>query len=147
MLTHTIYALSNGALSVWLQDEALMHPNGLRVDGDRLYVAAWGKDIQQDFSTKEPGRLLAVDLKSKEIAAVGSGEPVGNLDGLEPDGAGNWLSTDWVGGALYRIAPDGTPTQLMDLNQGSADLEYDEANKLAIIPMMMDGNVKAFRID
>ena len=106
-----------------------------------------GGDIQQDFSTKEPGRLLAVDLKSKEIAAVGSGEPVGNLDGLEPDGAGNWLTTDWVGGALYRIAADGTPTQLMDLNQGSADLEYDEANKLAIIPMMMDGNVKAFRID
>ena len=147
MLTDSIYVLEDGKLSVWVQDAALLHPNGLRVDGDRLIVAAWGKDIQPDFSTKEPGRLLAVDLKTKEISAVGSGEPVGNLDGLEPDGSGNWLATDWVGGALYRIHPDGTADQLMDLNQGSADLEFLDNEKLVIIPMMMDGKVTAHRID
>ena len=147
MLTDSIYVLENGKLSVWVQDAALLHPNGLRVDGDRLIVAAWGKDIQPDFSTKEPGRLLAVDLKTKEISAIGSGEPVGNLDGLEPDGSGNWLATDWVGGALYRIHPDGTADQLMDLNQGSADLEFLDNEKLVIIPMMMDGKVTAHRID
>jgi len=147
MLTDSIYVLENGKLSVWVQDAALLHPNGLRVDGDRLIVAAWGKDIQPDFSTKEPGRLLAVDLKTKEISAIGSGEPVGNLDGLEPDGSGNWLATDWVGGALYRIHPDGTADQLMDLNQGSADLEFLDDEKLVIIPMMMDGKVTAHRID
>ena len=147
ILTDSIYVLENGNLSVWVQDAALLHPNGLRIDGDRLIVAAWGKDIQPDFSTKEPGRLLAVDLKTKEISAVGSGEPVGNLDGLEPDGAGNWIVTDWVGGALYRIHPDGTADQLMDLNQGSADLEFLDNEKLVIIPMMMDGKVTAHRID
>ena len=147
MLTDSIYVLENGNLSVWVQDAALLHPNGLRVDGDRLIVAAWGKDIQPDFSTKEPGRLLAVDLKTKEISAIGSGAPVGNLDGLEPDGSGNWLATDWVGGALYRIHPDGTADQLMDLNQGSADLEFLDNDKLVIIPMMMDGKVTAHRID
>jgi sugar lactone lactonase YvrE len=147
MLTDSIYVLENGNLSVWLQDAALMHPNGLHVDDGRLIVAAWGKDIQPDFSTKEPGRLLAVDLNTKEISAIGSGEPVGNLDGLEPDGAGNWIATDWVGGALYRIHPDGTSDQLMDLNQGSADLEFVEGEKLVIIPMMMDGKVTAYRID
>jgi sugar lactone lactonase YvrE len=147
MLTDSIYVLENGKLSVWVNDAALLHPNGLRVDGDRLIVAAWGKDIQPDFSTKEPGRLLAVDLKTKEISAIGSGEPVGNLDGLEPDGAGNWIATDWVGGALYRIHPDGTPDQLLDLNPGSADLEFIESDKLVIIPMMMDGKVTAYRIE
>ena len=147
MLTDSIYVLQDGSLSVWLQDAALMHPNGLRVDDGRLIVAAWGKDIQADFSTKEPGRLLAVDLKTKEISALGSGEPVGNLDGVEPDGAGNWIVTDWVGGALFRIDPDGTADQLIDLNQGSADLEFVDAEKLAIIPMMMDGKVTAHRID
>ncbi len=147
MLTDTIYVLENGALSVWVQDPALLHPNGLRVDGDRLIVAAWGKDIQPDFSTKEPGRLLSVDLKTKEISAVGSGEPVGNLDGLEPDGAGNWIATDWVDGALYRLHPDGTPDHLLDLNAGSADLEYIEGDKLVIIPMMMDGKVTAYHIE
>jgi sugar lactone lactonase YvrE len=147
MLTDSIYVLDNGALSVWLKDAALMHPNGLRVEDGRLLVAAWGKDLQPDFTTKEPGRLLAVDLKNKEISAVGSGQPVGNLDGLEPDGAGNWLVTDWVGGVLYRLHPDGTPDQLIDLNQGSADLEYDEKAKLAIVPMMTDGKLTAYRIE
>jgi sugar lactone lactonase YvrE len=147
MLTDSIYVLQDGKLSVWLQDAALMHPNGLRVDDGRLIVAAWGKDIQPDFSTKEPGRLLAVDLNTKEVTAVGSGEPVGNLDGVEPDGAGNWIVTDWVSGVLFRIHPDGKADQLMDLNQGSADLEFVETEKLVIIPMMMDGKVTAHRIE
>ena len=147
MLTDSIYVLENGNLSVWVQDAALLHPNGLRVDGDRLLVAAWGKDIQPDFSTKEPGRLLAVDLKTKEISAVGSGAPVGNLDGLEPDGAGNWIASDWVAGTLYRIHPDGAADQLLDLNAGSADLEFIDGDKLVIMPMMMDGKVTAYRID
>ena len=54
----------------------------LILEDGRLIVAAWGKDIQPDFSTKEPGRLLAVDLNTKELTAIGSGEPVGNLDAI-----------------------------------------------------------------
>ncbi|OED42021.1 hypothetical protein AB833_08070 [Chromatiales bacterium (ex Bugula neritina AB1)] len=103
MLTSSIYRLSGDTLSLWLQDEALQHPNGLQVDNNRLLVAPWGKDLQDDFSTKVPGHLIAVDLASKSISTVGSGEPVGNLDGLESDGEGNWLVTDWMAGALYRI--------------------------------------------
>jgi sugar lactone lactonase YvrE len=110
-------------------------------------VAAWGQDLQEDFSTSVAGHLIAVDLETKEISALGSGEPVGNLDGLEADGAGNWLATDWIAGALFRISPDGTAEQLLDLNQGSADLEYIEGDKLAVIPMMMDGRVVAYRIE
>ena len=106
-----------------------------------------GQDIQPDFSTKTPGHLLSIDLATKAISDVGGGEPVGNLDGLEPDGAGNWIVTDWVGGALFRIHPDGKADQLMDLNQGSADLEFVDTEKLVIIPMMMDGKVTAHRID
>ena len=147
MLADSIYVLENGTLTVFIQDPALLHPNGLRVEGGKLLVAGWGEDIQPDFSTTTPGRLVSVDLTTKEISAVGSGEPVGNLDGLEPDGAGNWMVTDWVGGALYRIHPDGAAEQLIDLNMGSADLEYMESEKLAIIPMMMDGVVTAHRIE
>ena len=83
MLTDSIYVLDNGKLSVFLQDKGLLHPNGLRVEGGKLLVAAWGADIQPDFSTKTPGHLLSVDLKTKAITPVGNGMPVGNLDGLE----------------------------------------------------------------
>jgi sugar lactone lactonase YvrE len=147
MLADSIYVLENGKLAVFVQDPALLHPNGLRVEGGKLLVAGWGEDIQPDFSTKTPGRLVSVDLTTKEISAVGSGEPIGNLDGLEPDGSGNWMVTDWVAGQLYRIQPDGSAEKLIDLNSGSADLEYVEREKLAIIPMMMDGKVTAHRTE
>ena len=147
MATNSIYVLENGALSVWLQDEELQHPNGLHVDGDRLLVAAWGRELQPDFSTTTPGHLLSVDLNSKAISPLGAAQPIGNLDGLEPDGAGNWLATDWIAGALHRIKEDGSSEQLLDLNQGSADLEFLPDEKLAIIPMMMDGKVVAHRLE
>ena len=147
MATSTIYVLDGENFSVWLQDEALQHPNGLKVDNGRLIVAAWGQEMQADFSTRVAGHLIAVDLETKEISALGSGEPVGNLDGLEPDGAGNWLATDWIGGALLRIRPDGTFDQLLDLSQGSADLEYLEDEGLAVVPMMMDAKLVAYKIE
>jgi sugar lactone lactonase YvrE len=81
------------------------------------------------------------------ISNVGNGSPVGNLDGLGSDGAGNWLVTDWVKGALYRLHPDGKADQLTDLNQGSADLEFVENDKLAIVPMMIDNKITAYKID
>lgn len=147
MLGNSIYRLTGDTFEIWLEDEKLQHPNGLHVEDGDLIVAAWGKNIQPDFSTTTPGHLLTVDLASKEISTLGSGEPVGNLDGLEPDGAGNWLVTDWVKGALVRIRPDGSFEQLLDLNQGSADLEVSQNGKLAIIPMMMDGSVTAYRLE
>ncbi len=105
-----------------------------------------GKVLQEDFSTKVLGHLIAVDLTSKSITTVGSGKPVGNLDGLESDGQGNWLVTDWMAGALYRIDPDGTANLLMDLNQGSADLGVINSEAMVLMPMMMDNKVIAISI-
>lgn len=143
MLANRIYVLENDALTVWLEGEKLLHPNGLHVEDGRLVVAGWGRDIQPDFSSKTPGHLISIDLKTKEISDIGPGEPVGNLDGLERDGAGNWLVTDWVAGALFRIDAEGKAEKLLDLSQGSADLEFIEEKKLVIIPMMMDGKLVA----
>ena len=35
----------------------------------------------------------------------------------------------------------------MDLNQGSADLHYDPSTQLAIIPMMVDNAVVAYKVE
>jgi sugar lactone lactonase YvrE len=146
MATNALYMLEGDSFEIWLQDEALQHPNGVYVDNGRLIIAAWGQDLQPDFSTTVPGHLIAVDLETQAIEPVGSGEPIGNLDGVEPDGAGNWLVTDWIAGGLFRVRPDGSSEQLLDLNQGSADLEYIETERLVIIPMMMDGRVVAYEL-
>jgi hypothetical protein len=147
MAQHRIYRLESDAFAVWLEDEALEHPNGLKVDNGRLLVAAWGPDMQQDFTTREPGQILVVDLETQEIEPLGAGDRIGNLDGLEPEGNGNWLTTDWIAGGLFRVQSDGSFEQLIDLDQGSADLGFIAEERLAIIPMMMDDRVVAYRLE
>jgi sugar lactone lactonase YvrE len=145
MLQNRIWKLEGDQLEPWLEDAALENPNGLLAEPDRLVVAAWGK-AKEDFSTDVPGHLKAVDYESKKIASLGSGDPVGNLDGVEPDRGGGYLVTDWLSGGLYRIGDDGKAELILDLNQGSADHEFVESENLAVIPMMMDGTVTAYRI-
>ncbi len=147
MLRHAIYVLDGDSFSMWMEDEALQHPNGLKVEDARLIVAPWGQDLQENFTTRVGGHLITVNLENREIAPLGTGAPVGNLDGLEPDGEGNWLVTDWIGGRLLRISPDGGFEELIDLPMGSADLEYVPGQRLAIIPLMLDGRVVAYSLE
>ncbi|MEX2125083.1 MAG: PQQ-dependent sugar dehydrogenase [Woeseia sp.] len=93
-------------------------------------------------------RLIVVDLEEGVIAETydaPDAEFLNDLDGIESDDKGNYLVTDWVAGALYRVQPSGEAEQLLDLNQGSADLEYRGGQVL--IPMMMDGVLRAWRVD
>jgi sugar lactone lactonase YvrE len=144
MLENQIWVLEEGRLVLWLETDALENPNGLLAEDDRLVVASWGVP-KDDFSTDVPGTLKAVDYASKEIEKLGE-EPVGNLDGLQPDGRGGFLATDWFDGALYRFAPDGSFVKLLDLNKGSADLLVTDGGSLAIIPMMLDNKVAAYKL-
>ena len=145
MMENQIWKLEGDQFELWLEDEALGNPNGVLAEDDRLLLATWGKP-KEDFSTDVPGHLKAVDYETKEIQSLG-GEPVGNLDGLEADGQGGYLVTDWLSGGLYRFDADGKAEMIMDLNQGSADHEYVEGENLVVIPMMMDGTVAAYKIE
>ena len=145
MMQNQIWKLEGDQLEMWLQDEELDNPNGLLAEQDRLVVGAWGKP-KEDFSTDVPGHLMAVDYQSKVITSIGPGDPIGNLDGVEPDGQGGYLVTDWFSGGLYDVSADGKAEMLLDLPQGSADHEYVEDEKLAVIPMMMDGTVNAYKV-
>jgi sugar lactone lactonase YvrE len=145
MMQNQIWMLEGDQFQMWLQDEALENPNGLLAEPDRLVVGAWGKP-KEDFSTDVPGHLKAVDYQSKEITSIGPGDPIGNLDGVEPDGQGGYLVTDWFSGGLYEVSADGKAEMVMDLNQGSADHEFVEDQNLAVIPMMMDGTVDAYKM-
>ncbi len=144
MLENQIWLLEDGKLSLWLESDALDNPNGLHAEDDRLVVATWGKP-KEDFSTDVPGTLKAVTLETKAVKALGE-KPVGNLDGLQPDGKGGYWATDWFNGGLYRFAPDGSAELVMDLDKGSADLVVSEDGTLAIIPMMLDDKVSAYRL-
>ncbi len=147
MIGDKIHVLADGALSVLAEGEALQHPNGLNMRDGQLLVAPWGLDLQDDFTTKTGGHLLTVETESGAVAPLGSGDPIGNLDGLEPDGDGNWIVSDWIAGAVYRIADDGSKEMLLDLDMGSADLEYIPDQSLLIVPMMLNNTLVAYRIE
>jgi len=122
-----------------------MSPNGLLVEGDKLIVAAWGAGMAADYSTKTPGHLLQVSITDKSISDLGNGTPVGNLDGLEAFDDDTYLVTDWVAGKVFQIDQKGNAKILLKLSQGTADLSYDPETRIAIIPMMVDNKLVAYK--
>jgi len=147
MIAQKIHVLADNTLSVLAEGDALQHPNGLNMLEGKLLVAPWGVGLQQDFTTTTGGHLITVDLESGAVAPLGSGAPVGNLDGLEPDGKANWIVSDWIAGAVYRLADDGSKEVLLDLDMGSADLEYIPDQSLLIVPMMLNNKLVAYQIE
>lgn len=146
MIAQRIHVLEGDTLSVLAEGDALQHPNGLNMDGGMLIVAPWGVGLKEDFTTETGGHLLSIDPATGAVATLGDGTPIGNLDGLEPDGDGNWIVSDWIAGGVHRIMPDGSHEMLIDLNMGSADLEYLPEEGLVIVPMMLDGTLDAYRL-
>jgi sugar lactone lactonase YvrE len=146
MVTDTIYRLSNNKFSPWLQDKQLENPNGLLIEGENLVVASWGV-MTDGFVTAIPGHLKTVSLSSKKITDLGDATAVGNLDGIEPDGDGNYFVTDWMNGKLLYITQTGLSSTLLTLTQGSADLTLLPEQNLIIIPMMVTGNLVAYTIN
>lgn len=143
MLASTIYALQGDKISKVASGVELDSPNGLLVNGDTLYIAGWGRDIQASFETLTLGRLLALDLRTRKVQPV-TKATVGNLDGLELDGKGGFLVTDWVEGAVLHISARGAVTSVLDLPKGSADIAYLSKKKLLIVPQMLENKVTAY---
>ncbi|RKZ85968.1 MAG: GTP-binding protein, partial [Gammaproteobacteria bacterium] len=79
--------------------------------------------------------------------SLGDKSAVGNLDGLEADGNGNYFATDWVAGKILHITPSGLSSTLVVLEQGSADHTILPKQGLIIIPMMLSGTVVAYHIN
>ncbi len=135
-----IYRLRQGGkVEVFLADRKLECPNGLWVDGGNLLVAAWGTITGKGFATREPGRLLKVDLRTKAIAPVTS-ERLGNLDGLVKLGDHCYV-TDYRGGKVYRVGEDGKATLWKGGFMSAADLGLDPARKLLAIPDVAAGTL------
>jgi len=143
---NTIWRLKDGSFEPWVANDALNGPNGLLVQGNTLIVASLGK-IQSQGQKKELGTLLAVSLDDQKVSKIGKGELIGNLDGLQAIQPGVYLVTDWAQGALYRVDAKGKVDELIDLNQGSADLSYLPGKKMLLIPMMLDNSLAAYRLN
>lgn len=150
MFTATIHVIKNGKASVFVKDPENELPNGLLVSNNTLYVAGWGIGMNANFTTKEPGHLLAYDLSTKAKTLV-SLKGFGNLDGLESDGNGNgngnFFISDWIAGKVYFVNARGEQTLLLQDKPGTADIGYIQSTKTLIIPGMNESVVKAYTVN
>jgi len=144
-LTNSIYRLADGKFTLWLQSDELQVPNGLLIENEHLLVASWGV-MTDGFATDISGHLKEVDLKTKQIKSHGNTQPLGNLDGLESDGMGGYLITDWMAGTLMQVSASGKVATLISVGQGSADHTVLHKQGLIIIPMMNSDKLFAYNI-
>jgi sugar lactone lactonase YvrE len=141
MMLSRLYALKDGKVSVFADGDELEYPNGLLVEGGSLIVGGWGKP-SADFSTPVPGRLFRLDLATKRKTLI-TPAPVGNLDGVESDGKGGWVVTDWLAGKVLHVSASGAVKLLIQGKKGTADHAYLPAQKLLILPEMLENRTSA----
>jgi len=142
MMTSKIYEAKDGKISVFAEGDSIEYPNGLLVDGPRLIVGGWGKP-EPDFSTKVPGHLFALDLKTKAKTLI-TPMPFGNIDGVESDGRGGYIVTDFPKGLVMHVMSDGQSHMISQHMAGTADLAFVPVGNIAIIPHMMENKIVAY---
>jgi sugar lactone lactonase YvrE len=143
---NTIWRLKDGTFEPWLANDALNGPNGLLPQSDKLIVASFGK-LPGEGQKQELGGLLVVNLEDQSVSKLGSGEPIGNLDGLQLLQPGVYLVTDWAAGVLDRVDAKGRAERLIKLSKGSADLIYLSDKKTVLIPIMLNNSLVAYALD
>jgi sugar lactone lactonase YvrE len=140
-----IYRYKGGTVELFDGGANLEHPNGLLIDGGELIVAAWGREIQDDFTSKTPGHLMAINLrtgKRRKITPTG----LGNLDGLESDGKGGYIVSDWIAGKIYQVDKNGKARLVATRDKGAADLAYFPKSRLIILPEMLKSRITALKL-
>lgn len=144
MMANRIYAVKDGKVATFAEGEEMEWPNGLLVDGNRLIVGGWGKP-EADFSTKVPGRLFALDLATRAKTLI-TPMPFGNTDGLESDGRGGYIVSNYLSGAILHVAADGSSRPLRQFGAGAADIGLVAGTGTLLVPHMNDNMVAAYSI-
>jgi sugar lactone lactonase YvrE len=142
MMANRIHAVRNGTATVFAEGEQLEWPNGLLVDGNRLIVGGWGKP-KPDFSTDVPGHLFALDLQTKQKTLI-TPKPFANIDGIERDGRGGYIVSDFVAGKILQVSAAGDARELRTFMPGSADIAFVPAGNVLIVPHMNENMVASY---
>jgi outer membrane protein assembly factor BamB len=142
MMANRIHAIRDGKGTVFAEGEMLEWPNGLLVDGNRLIVGGWGKP-KPDFSTEVPGHLFALDLGTKQKTLI-TPKPFANIDGIERDGRGGYIVSDYLAGKILQVSAAGEARELRQFMPGAADIAFIPAGNVLIVPHMNENMVASY---
>ena len=122
-------------------------PNGVLIQGDRLYIASWGVMSDQpeeraEWITEIAGDLYWVSLKDAKKSRHIIVSELGNLDGVEIDQKGNIYVSDWESGKLYKISNETKMViGLGQYGQGLADIGLNSHTGELALPVMLSSEV------
>jgi hypothetical protein len=139
-----IYAVKKGNVSVFAEGDDIEYPNGLLAERHRLVVGGWGKP-DADFSTKVPGRLFALDYKTKQKTVI-TPAPFANIGGLESDGMDGYIISDPTTGKLLQVSAKGEDHLVRQFKPGTGYFAYIVGDKTAIIPHMTENTIAAYDV-
>lgn len=152
-----VYEVRDGKASIFVEGAELGgQPNGLLVDGGRLILGTIGPAVAAGRGPQpgagggrgrgpgDPGgHLFAFDLKTRQRTQLTT-QPVGGIDGIEPDGRGGVIVTDVFGLRILHVAASGDVRTLTALPAAGADLGYIPATRTAIVPFLFGNSVAAY---
>jgi hypothetical protein len=136
-----VYSCDGEKCTLVAEGEAMENPNGCLVHEGKLLVGGFGSGGDNPVL----GHLFVLDPKTKEKTLL-TKETVAHIDGLESDGQGGFVISDWLLGKVSHIGKDGKVTTLLELGQGTADIAYLPEQKLLILPRMLDNKVEAYEL-
>jgi hypothetical protein len=139
----TVFRLHEGKFAPWIKlDRAVTGGiNGLLAENDRLLLGGWS--LVDSAGKEQLGHLSAVAFSDQAVSRIGS-DPVCHIDGLERDGRGGYVVTDWLTGDVLQVSAEGKSTPIMQLVQGSADHTYRIDTHQLIVPLMKDNVLRAY---
>jgi outer membrane protein assembly factor BamB len=131
---NSVYVLNRGKYELLVKSEKLKGINGLYfIDGSLLAGLQNG--------------IVNINPKTKEIKDYIMN--TGGVDGLVPDGKGNYLISDWLG-HVHLTNPGKDKIKLLDTTPGkinAADIEYVKSKKLLLVPTFNDNKVVAYEVN
>lgn len=130
MQDHKIYALTDGKLTLWLDDKVLENANGLWAENGQLYIGT--------------GQIVQADIETKKIRVLV--ENCGGIDGLEKLRDGNFIYSNWQGRIF--ITKGEESFQLLDSvgKQNTADIDFVPGKNLVLVPTFLSNSVEAYTL-
>jgi hypothetical protein len=154
--TDKIYLLRNGTVSLFVdnpiydpplrnrggiivQDPVGASPEGIVVDGSSLVVGGGGRD-------KFSGYLYRLNLATKERTVLYPW-PFANIDSIESDGKGGYLTSDSKSGIILRLPINGkAPQFLQQLQVGAGRIAFIPSDQRLVVPYTRENKITAYDI-
>jgi sugar lactone lactonase YvrE len=131
---NAVYMISGDEIIKWKYSPGLMYPNGLCIEGKNLLVGC--KD-----------KIVGIDLQTKGLKTLATG--TGSIDGLETDGKGHYIISDWKG-SIHRVSPDNGKELLLNTTPAkinAADIDFAAERKLLLVPTFHDNRIMAYTLE